>query len=62
MGEVGDLVVGRITSVESKRWKADICAQKDATLQLSSVNLPGMQPFARFDDRQLSKQLLYYFV
>jgi exosome complex component RRP4 len=40
MGEVGDLVVGRITSVESKRWKADICAQKDASLQLSSVNLP----------------------
>lgn len=38
---MGDLVVGRITSVESKRWKADICAQKDATLQLSSVNLPG---------------------
>ena len=40
IGEVGDLVVGRITALESKRWKADICAQKDANLMLSSVNLP----------------------
>ena len=50
MGEVGDLVVGRITSVESKRWKADICAQKDASLQLSSVNLPGTESMTSFDD------------
>lgn len=41
IGEVGDLVVGRITTLGPKSWKADICAQKDATLQLSSVNLPG---------------------
>lgn len=24
VGEVGDLVVARITSVESKRWRADV--------------------------------------
>lgn len=40
-GEVGDLVVGRISKVESKRWRACIGAQKDAVLLLSSVNLPG---------------------
>jgi exosome complex component RRP4 len=59
MGEVGDLVVGRITSVESKRWKADICAQKDASLQLSSVNLPGAESNISFDNLQLLKSLPY---
>jgi exosome complex component RRP4 len=40
-GEVGDVIVGRITAVEDKRWKVDINATRDAVLQLSSVNLPG---------------------
>ncbi|WFD45196.1 Exosome complex component rrp4 [Malassezia psittaci] len=39
--EVGDLVVGRITEVQSRRWKVDIGSKTDASLQLSSVNLPG---------------------
>lgn len=41
--EVGDLVVGRITEVQpgGKRWKVDINARQDATLALSSINLPG---------------------
>ncbi|KAL3901804.1 MAG: hypothetical protein SGCHY_000333 [Lobulomycetales sp.] len=40
-GEIGDVVVGRITSVGQKRWKVDINARQDAVLLLSSVNLPG---------------------
>jgi len=40
-GEIGDVVVGRITEVQQKRWKVDINARLDAVLQLSSVNLPG---------------------
>jgi exosome complex component RRP4 len=28
VGEIGDLVVGRISAVESKRWKCDISGQK----------------------------------
>lgn len=39
--EVGDLVVGVVTQVGSKMWKVDVGGQKDASLQLSSVNLPG---------------------
>lgn len=39
--EVGDLVVGRITEVQSRRWKVDIGSKTDASLQLSSINLPG---------------------
>jgi len=40
-GEIGDLIVGRITEVQQKRWKVDINAKLDAVLLLSSVNLPG---------------------
>ena len=37
LGEVGDLVIGRIIAVENKRWKVDILANREADLQLSSV-------------------------
>eukprot|EP00644_Phytophthora_capsici_P013008 jgi/Phyca11/503965/fgenesh2_kg.PHYCAscaffold_5_\ len=41
IGEVGDIVVGRVTDVASKRWKVDVNGQQDASLMLSSVTLPG---------------------
>nr|KAF7427084.1 hypothetical protein H0235_006778 [Vespula pensylvanica] len=40
-GEIGDVVVGRITEVQQKRWKVDINSKLDSILLLSSVNLPG---------------------
>lgn len=40
-GKIGDVVVGRITEVQQKRWKVDTNARLDAALLLSSVNLPG---------------------
>ncbi|KAF8328407.1 uncharacterized protein EI90DRAFT_2997938 [Cantharellus anzutake] len=39
--EVGDLVVGRVVDVGSKRWKVDINSRLDGILMLASVNLPG---------------------
>ncbi|KAI5787188.1 hypothetical protein EDC01DRAFT_660875 [Geopyxis carbonaria] len=39
--EIGDLVVGRITEVQSKRWKVDINSHQNSALLLSSINLPG---------------------
>ncbi|KAI0079099.1 exosome complex exonuclease rrp4 [Panus rudis PR-1116 ss-1] len=39
--EVGDLVVGRISEVQPRRWKVDANSRQDAVLMLSSVNLPG---------------------
>jgi len=38
---VGDVVVGRITAVESSRWRVDINSTLDGVLPLTSVNLPG---------------------
>ncbi|KAK3707845.1 Exosome complex component rrp4 [Vermiconidia calcicola] len=39
--EIGDLVIGRIVEVQSRRWKVDVGAPLFATLQLSAINLPG---------------------
>jgi exosome complex component RRP4 len=39
--EVGDLIVGRITEVQSRRWRVDVSSKQDAILMLASVNLPG---------------------
>ncbi|TRM64185.1 hypothetical protein BD626DRAFT_401699 [Schizophyllum amplum] len=39
--EVGDLVVGRVTEVQPRRWKVDANSRQDAALMLASVNLPG---------------------
>jgi exosome complex component RRP4 len=40
-GEVGDVVVGRISIVQQKSWRVEINAAHDGILQLSAVNLPG---------------------
>ncbi|KAJ1641733.1 Exosome complex component rrp4 [Coemansia erecta] len=40
-GEIGDIVVGRITEVGSKRWRVDVNSRQDGVLLLSSINLPG---------------------
>ncbi|KTG02702.1 hypothetical protein cypCar_00020207 [Cyprinus carpio] len=40
-GEVGDVVIGRITEVQQKRWKVETNSRLDSVLLLSSVNLPG---------------------
>lgn len=40
-GEVGDVVVGRITEVGNKKWRVDINSKVEATLQLSAINILG---------------------
>ncbi|OWF54694.1 exosome complex component RRP4-like [Mizuhopecten yessoensis] len=40
-GEIGDVVIGRILEVGTRRWKVDTHAKLDSVLMLSSVNLPG---------------------
>lgn len=59
IGEIGDLVVGRVTAVESKRWKCDVSSQKDAVLQLASVNLPGGVQRMRTSEDQLQMRALF---
>ncbi|KAF2091563.1 exosome complex exonuclease RRP4 [Saccharata proteae CBS 121410] len=39
--EIGDLIVGRIVEVQSRRWRVDLSAPLLASLPLSAINLPG---------------------
>lgn len=47
-GEVGDVVVGRVTELQQKRWKIDTSARLDSVLMVSSVNLPGGELVRKF--------------
>merc|ERR1712212_1331899 len=53
-GEIGDVIVGRITEVQQKRWKVDCNGRLDALLSLSSVNLPGGELRRRGAEDELS--------
>ncbi|KAG8447606.1 hypothetical protein GDO86_014930 [Hymenochirus boettgeri] len=53
-GEVGDVVVGRITEVQQKRWKIDTKSRLDSVLLLSAVNLPGGELRRRSAEDELS--------
>ncbi|KAJ3347333.1 exosome non-catalytic core subunit rrp4 [Entophlyctis luteolus] len=58
-GEIGDVVVGRISEISQKRWKVDIGARQDAALLLAAVNLPGGELRRRSESDQLQmRQLL----
>ncbi|KAB0800870.1 hypothetical protein PPYR_05224 [Photinus pyralis] len=58
-GEIGDVVVGRITEVQQKRWKVDTNSRLDSLLLLSSVNLPGGELRRRSaEDEHMMRQYL----
>ncbi|EEZ98806.1 exosome complex component RRP4 [Tribolium castaneum] len=58
-GEVGDVVVGRVTEVQQKRWKVDTNSRLDSVLLLSSVNLPGGELRRRSaEDEHMMRQYL----
>ncbi|CAN0412637.1 unnamed protein product [Laminaria digitata] len=59
IGEVGDLVVGRVSEVQSRRWTVEVGAHKHAVLMLSSVNLPGGQQRMRTYEDQLQMRSFF---
>ncbi|XP_055380511.1 exosome complex component RRP4 [Condylostylus longicornis] len=59
VGEIGDVVVGRVTEVQQKRWKVDTNSRLDSILLLSSVNLPGGELRRRsVEDEQMMRKYL----
>ena len=59
VGEVGDVVVGRVLEVGQKRWKVDIGGRQDSILMLSSINLPGGEQRRRTAEDQLNMRQFY---
>ena len=39
--DIGDVVVGRVVSVDQSRWQIDVNSYQHAILNLSAINLPG---------------------
>ncbi|XP_049887594.1 exosome complex component RRP4 [Pectinophora gossypiella] len=59
VGEIGDVIVGRILEVQQKRWKVETNSRLDSVLQLSSVNLPGGELRRRSaEDEQMMRKHL----
>ncbi|KPI95518.1 PREDICTED: exosome complex component RRP4 [Papilio xuthus] len=59
VGEIGDVVVGRVLEVQQRRWKVDTNSRLDSILQLSSVNLPGGELRRRsVEDEQSMRKVL----
>jgi exosome complex component RRP4 len=48
--EVGDVIIGKVNAVDKKSWRIDINAQREASLQLTSINLPGGEQRRRSED------------
>lgn len=59
VGEVGDVVVGRVKEVGSKRWRVDVRARQDGVLMLSAVNLAGGVQRRRTYEDQLAMRTLF---
>jgi len=58
-GEVGDVIVGRITEVGDKVWRVNVNSRQDALLMLSSVNLPGGAQRRRTDADSLQMRTFF---
>ncbi|XP_017491405.1 PREDICTED: exosome complex component RRP4 [Rhagoletis zephyria] len=59
VGEIGDVVVARITEVQQRRWKVNTNSRLDSALLLSSVNLPGGELRRRgVEDEQMMRKYL----
>lgn len=59
VGEIGDVVVGRVLEVQQKRWKVETNSRLDSALLLSSVNLPGGELRRRsVEDEQMMRKYL----
>ena len=59
VGEVGDVLVGRVVEVGQKRWKVEVGGRQDALLMLSSINLPGGEQRRRTVEDQLNMRHFY---
>jgi exosome complex component RRP4 len=59
IGDVGDVVVGRVIELGQKRWKVDTKSRLDSILMLSSVNLPGgvLRRRSEEDERMMREYL-----
>ncbi|ELA42833.1 uncharacterized protein VICG_00148 [Vittaforma corneae ATCC 50505] len=52
--EVGDVVVGRVIQIYSKKWKVDTNCRSDTTLSLGAINLPGVMQRRKSEEDEIN--------
>ena len=57
--ETGDVVVGRVSEINGKRWRIDVNAGLSASLALSAVDLPGGAQRRRTEVDELNMRTLF---
>lgn len=57
--DVGDIVVGRIVSVDHGRWLVDINSYQHAVLNLTAINLPGGVQRRRDEEDKLQMRTFF---
>ena len=58
--DIGDVVVGRVVSVDQQRWQVDVNSYQHAVLNLTAINLPGGVQRRRGEEDKL--KIREYFV
>lgn len=58
-GNIGDVVIGRILEIGSKRWRVDCNSRQDAALLLSSIHLPGAIQRRRSESDELQMRSFF---
>lgn len=59
VGEVGDVVVGRIIKIENKKWRVEVNAYNHATLHLNSINIPSGIQRRKNEDDELNMRMYF---
>ena len=57
--EVGDVIIGRIISVEKKLWRVNLNAQREGILNLTAINLPQGEQRIRNEEDQMSMRIYF---
>ena len=57
--EIGDIVIGRVTEIVSKRWRIDLNSMQESALLLSAVSLPGGAQRRRTADDELNMRSVF---
>lgn len=57
--EVGDVVVGRVVGIYSKRWRIELNSRCETHLSLSAINLPGIVQRRKQDSDEISMRSFF---
>ncbi|CAK0745730.1 hypothetical protein CVIRNUC_001640 [Coccomyxa viridis] len=56
---LGDIVIGRVIELAGKRWRLDIGARQEVSLQLSAVDLPGGAQRRRTAEDEINMRTIF---